>query len=662
MTSIKGKLIRAYTILLFIILLVIGFIAIANARVAVKNEAEEALVLLVDEKASFIANEIDNDKEVLESIGKNDDIQGMDWEAQKRLLNRQTETTVFTKIGVVALDGSVNFADGTRDNLKEEEYIQNALNGNAGVSELIYSEDGNQLGLRVATPIENNGQIIGALVGERDGEVLSQIADTIRYKKEGYGYIINGEGTNIGNPDRSMVQSRYNPFELFNEDPSLESVVETFTKVVDEKRGVSEYNYLGEDFYVGYSPIEGTQWTAIISAKSAEVLEAIPRMENITAIAAIILLIIGGLVTYVIGDQITKPIILAAEHLKQMAELDMSQDVPEVYLNIKSEIGILARSIQAITNNMREIIVEIANSSEEVAATSEQLTASSQQSAIASEEVTRAAQDVAKGASEQAVGTEDGASQAIILESVIEEDQVCLQNLYNDFNQILKLINEGLFEIEELEKITGESDLAIKDIYNVILKTNESSSKISEASQVIASIADQTNLLALNAAIEAARAGEAGRGFAVVADEITKLAEQSASSTREIDQIVNDLQENSSQAVSTIERVTEITDQQTNGVANTKGQYELVGGTMKEAEKTLESLGNSAREMEKIKVRILGALQNLSAIAQQNSSATQEVSASMEEQYASTEEISASSESLAQPAQAMQQIVRRIKV
>lgn len=651
-----------FTLLILLGLILIGGLSIRKARHIVIQEAEETVALLAGEKAQFIHNELRSQEQMITLISQREDIRGMDWSIQKEILNRQVGNTDFITLGVVDLNGSVNYQDGTSDNLKDETHIISALKGETSVSELCYSQSTDEITIVFTAPIEVGGRVVGALTGERDAYFLSDMVDTIQYEETGHGYIIDGAGTNIANPDREYVKNKYNSIELSKTDPSLETVVTSLNTMISEDKGLTGYNFLGQDFYVGFASIPETNWTMVVNVPVNEVLGAIPSMENTIVLYAFIILLISAASTYVIGDQISKPIIRITNHLEKIAALDLSEDIAPDLLSKKSEVGTLAKSIESITISLRDITKNIDDSSSQVASTSEELTAATGQSTITSQEVTMTAQDIASGASSQAISTQEGTSKAIGLGDALGQNQAYMDNLSTSYSHVTRVVAEGLDEIENLDKITTESDLAIKDIYQVILKTNASSSQIGQASQMIASIADQTNLLALNAAIEAARAGEAGRGFAVVADEITKLAEQSSSSTREIDQIVSDLQGNAQNAVSTMERVSEISDEQTNSVASNKDKYLEISATMKESEKAIHQLIGSDQEIVKMKDSILESLHSLSAIAQQNSAATQEVAASMEEQYAATEEISTGSEALSKLAHDLQAIVRRIKV
>ncbi len=100
--------------------------------------------------------------------------------------------------------------------------------------------------------------------------------------------------------------------------------------------------------------------------------------------------------------------------------------------------------------------------------------------------------------------------------------------------------------IDALKTISNQTD----NLSVIINNLGDSTLKIGNIISVINDVADQTNLLALNAAIEAARAGDAGRGFAVVADEVRKLAERTAKATKEIEEIITQLQKEARSAES----------------------------------------------------------------------------------------------------------------
>ena len=132
-----------------------------------------------------------------------------------------------------------------------------------------------------------------------------------------------------------------------------------------------------------------------------------------------------------------------------------------------------------------------------------------------------------------------------------------LSDISKDAGEIVSIGHDKISNMDiQMDMISKCSEIS----YDKVLKLNDNMKKINEFLTSISEIAEQTNLLALNASIEAARAGEFGKGFAVVAEEVRKLAEASEDTVKEINVIVNEIQDNTDNVLSEVSKGKQITE------------------------------------------------------------------------------------------------------
>ncbi|MFZ7121048.1 MAG: methyl-accepting chemotaxis protein [Eubacteriaceae bacterium] len=264
----------------------------------------------------------------------------------------------------------------------------------------------------------------------------------------------------------------------------------------------------------------------------------------------------------------------------------------------------------------------------------------------ASNEILLTSEEIAKGATEQAQSTEHGVTKSHELGEIVSQNTKNIEEVDKISNTIINLVSDGMYTVEDLTQKVNETEVSVKSIDQVVIKTNESAKDIKQASDIISSIAEQTNLLALNAAIEASRAGESGKGFAVVAEEIRTLAEQSTESTKRIDSIIRELQKHSNSALDAMNVTDKAIKQQVESVTITKNKFENISNAITENKKAVTELKESGEIINSIKEDILSIMENLSAIAEENAASTQESMATLQQQTACMQNLSVESEKI----------------
>lgn len=493
---------------------------------------------------------------------------------------------------------------------------------------------------------------------------LRKINRAVSFFDNGYGELVNEEGLILAHPDARMINKVDSEFEGAAGSDLLKRL-QKGDAFIDEAWS----NLLEKDTYKFYKPIdfEGTDihWSYTIIVPGDEMMAKEKKLiMTLTTLSIVSILVISG-VMYINAHYVVRSVSVLADIIDKLAHYDLSFDAdhPAVkFLERKDETGDITRSLATMQQNFIALLGEVKDTSNVVLKASEELNATSEEVSMSAEEVSNTIQELANGATEQAAATESGAQQVNELGDLMDTNQTTIEETIMATQTVDKLVKAGLVVIDELIEKTDASGTASQNIYEVILKTNTSSEKIRSASETIASIADQTNLLALNAAIEAARAGEAGRGFAVVAEEIRKLAEQSTTSTKEIDSVVEELISNSSDAVSKMEEVSKLVEQQVKSVSSTEDKYKEIASAIHITDSAVNEMKQSSDGMQLKKEIILDVVQSLSAIAEETAASTEQVSASIQEQLAATQEVANASEQLSLSSLGLQENVEKFKL
>jgi methyl-accepting chemotaxis protein len=192
-------------------------------------------------------------------------------------------------------------------------------------------------------------------------------------------------------------------------------------------------------------------------------------------------------------------------------------------------------------------ITQTVKARQEVTKTAMRLAAASEELTGLSSRMAENAKATSDHSSRVSVATENAGDNTSTIASATEEMTASINEIAKNATAASKVATEGV----TVAASTNET----------VQKLGESSMEIGQVVKVITSIAQQTNLLALNATIEAARAGEAGKGFAVVANEVKELAKETAIATEDISSRISQIQEDSSESVTAIGRISEIVSQ-----------------------------------------------------------------------------------------------------
>ncbi len=354
---------------------------------------------------------------------------------------------------------------------------------------------------------------------------LRRVIRSLTFGSRGYAYVVNDAGELLIHPDREGQNISDRDF---------------MQEMLARESGVIEYDWEGERKIVAFTRYEPLGWTI---AAGGYYRDFVDRPMNGILLWSLIIIIVEIPVIFivlyrVISSMLVTPIGKARFIASRIGEGDLTVDASDT--GGLDEISVMTRTMAGILTAQRNIIASMAGHIRK-------LTDSSEKMARISNRMSKMSQDQASAMEETSAALEETLAS---MEQIASRSENQYQNVDQNAARMARMSSEAensyreAMRVADLITATSESALLGEKDLNVTVdemrKIKESTSKIAEIIKIISDISEQVNLLSLNAAIEAARAGDQGKGFAVVADEISKLAEETAMSAKNITQLVKE--------------------------------------------------------------------------------------------------------------------------
>lgn len=510
-------------------------------------------------------------------------------------------------------------------------------------------------GLDLAHSIKNEVTIHKAreykYIAEEDNEKKNSIQKSIKQNKDDFNKLMDQYlETTVLDDDKKLAWILQAEYSKFVEISDKVIILNNQGKYNEAKelafgKGLQQYNLLMD------AANDLVKYNQENSARvNLENTNAFKRASLLLIITTLIIVLTSTFISILIGNSLSKRIKLSTEIMKKTAAFDLSHAQPEVdsYVKFKSndELTELIQYINQARLEIRNLVQLVNEGSKNVALRSDDMSEIIRETANSIDEVAKSTDELALGITVLATNAQNGVEKLKNLSGQIDE----VSNISNFINKYLEKTDvsnkEGISCIKDLQIAINENiNVTEKMVQQVdILYTH--SSLIGKITDTISSITRQINLLSLNAAIEAARAGEQGRGFTVVSEEIRKLADETANSNKQIENIVANIQTEINKAKTFMHNAKITLEKTENSSKKTQTAFTAIDSSVKNIIENINILLSNIKKIDINKNIVLNSIEEISAISQESASSTEEISAYVEQQSASLGEISQSSNDL----------------
>lgn len=670
--KISTKIILAISIVSIIVSLSLTYLSITNSSRLLKSEAKDKMTLLAEARANQFNATLQQTTNSIENLGSTvtSSLDLDKFENDEEYIAMYDDLISKIVIGNVEEHGllslyfyfdpeligrpySISYgqADSTvkrNDQLPIEQYDENdegmdwfydPIRDKTSVWSKPYFWDAHQKTIISYTlPIYQNDTLIGIVGGDIDFSIFEKEINDMKVYKDGYAFLVN-EDLEYTIPSEITKDKGFTSLKEANQ--------ELLSKEIKDKpSGVLENKFNNTDTLVSFKKLYNGD-TLVISVSKQEVFSMINNLRYRLIVISIFAVLLSIIIGLIVGKKMSKPIIRISALANDTSKLNISFDDSVSDLEKRSdEIGIMASSFFSVRKSLREVILHLRTASNEVLDNSNNISHTVDSTSQSIEQIASSIEDLSSGSNIQALKTNEGLDKLTNLTSTIDHAMEGSNILKNYIDEAGSASKEGLNIVEtfngQIETTLDNSDKLSKNIFDL----SDKSKVIGDIVNTITAISNQTNLLALNASIEAARAGEAGRGFSVVADEIRTLAEETDNSTKNIENIIKEMQDSIKDTEVHMTESNQLIHETSKSSKSVSKYFSLIEQKVNEAVSQVDKFTISLTDIEKDKNVVDSAIKEISALAQEYAASTEEINASVEEQTATMEEINAMAHNL----------------
>lgn len=647
--SIKMKLLG--TILPVVLVIVTGLVAISYlvSRDIIRESAKNLLNTSIENQANQIEGWLNENLSAFQIVKHTLEQTNPAKEDLQEILNQYYNYNSNYPQGIYIADenGTVMVAsqyEGAMTNpTKTIWYTDGLTRVNMGFTDAYTNENG--VAVISASGILNDGtDTIKVMSADLPLERISIMVNSFIEMEDAEAFLVNRmDGAIIAHRENSLISKK------------LGELNDDFMRQVEVQLLEGTYDTVEIDGKMtAFSSLLGTDWTLVSYIPVETIYADVDKIRMIMFGVALCSLPILAILIERMVHMVISPVKELTKVITSMTNGDFTVEITTKH---QDEIGTMSQSVEKFIQTMRNMIYSIRGVSDKLYEEANNSHVTSNTMYDASKIQSESMRELSKTVEQISLSVNEISQNATSLALAVSDAKSNGSQVSVKMEETVEVSQKGKKEIQNVGSAMQVIVQSVEKLQGAIDKVGKASREITSITEVIGDIAEETNLLSLNASIEAARAGEAGRGFAVVASEIGQLAQHSADSVRNIEELISEVNMLVEAVVGQAEDSMKNINESSEMIRKAESTFDVIFGN-------IDTVGSLVQQMMEKVEQVDEVATNVAAISEEQAASSEEILMTAENMAVQAEKITQNSQIVADGASQLtdsaQQLTREV--